>query len=122
MNTVVAEALMACAFVVGCIDEERPWVLTAQCEGAMCGCQVDDDCMLTGYHTPVQDVSECYCDDTSCGTSAPLPRATAEANREQWAMWCDVVMYACLPHCALHPPERVACEGGACLKYVQYQN
>jgi hypothetical protein len=122
MSRVVTWLVANCAVVLGCGGEETTWVLDDVCEGDVCSCDVAEDCVLTPYHNSVEDQSDCYCTDTSCGTSVPRSAESAASNQAEWeALACSTLPGLCstTAHCALHPPERTLCLDGRCAKEVQ---
>ena len=91
------------------------------CAGAQCACRSDDDCVLTAYRAPVAAAEDCYCDDVSCGTAAPLAADAAEQNQDQWASLCEgerTSLCVDVAHCALHAPAHATCVGRVCAKTI----
>ncbi len=105
---------------VGCTVE-------AECDGddAMCGCEVDEDCVLSRFTEPIDDPGQCY-DVAACPSSYhPMRSDVAEANEAAWYdhgcdedsanSTCDLAGCAADPSSPLCFEHWAACREGSCV-------
>ncbi len=107
--------LMAAAGT-GCDTVKTP------CEGAdaACACEVDEDCVITVYHSPVSSEADCYDLEACCpGDGLPLNADEATTHELSWddagcvngfdASICD--------ECDNSDSAWVECQSGRCVKF-----